>query len=202
MPGGTSAGAGSPGPGRPRREETDRSIHAAALKLLRAGGPAAVTVEALAAEAGVAKTTIYRRYADSQAVLRAALKAAIVPPGEPIGDTPREKIRWALDQTWRQMAEVLGRGGVSALLGNTDPRFTELFRRVLTPYTRALVDLIRADMAVGELRRDLDPDTVVSLLVGAYLGELVRRGRVGKDFVVRCVDLMWVAMSPATVDPR
>ncbi|PVG81465.1 TetR family transcriptional regulator [Nocardioides gansuensis] len=190
------------GPGRPRRAETDRRIHEAALRLLRTGGPAAVTVEAVAAESGVAKTTIYRRYADREAVLRAALEVAISAPEEPLGNTPREKIRWALDQTWHQMAEVLGRGGVSAIVGNTQPGFTKLFRSVLTPYTGALVDLIRADMAAGELRRDLDPDTVVSLLIGAYLGELVRRGRVDKGFSERCVDLMWVAMSGGGVSDR
>jgi AcrR family transcriptional regulator len=194
MPAGPSPAA-SPKRGRPRRAETDRSIHAAALRLLRTGGPDAVTVEAVATESGVAKTTIYRRYADREAVLRAALTAAISAPVEPLGDAPREKIRWALDQTWRQMSEVLGRGGVSAILGNTQPSFTRLFRGVLTPYADALVDLIRADMASGELRSDLDPDAVVSLLVGAYLGELLRRGRVARGFSKTCVDLIWVAMS-------
>lgn len=194
MPAERPSGA-NPKRGRPRRAETDRSIHAAALRLLRTGGPAAVTIEAVATESGAAKTTIYRRYKDREAVLRAALAAAISPPVEPLGDSPREKIRWALDQTWHQMSEVLGRGGVSAILGNTQPSFTRLFRSVLTPYTDALVDLIRADMAAGELRRDLDPEVVVSLLVGAYMGELVRRGRVGKAFSETCVDLLWLAMT-------
>ena len=189
--GGPAPGAGR---GRPRRAETDRNIYEATLRLLRTGGPAAVTVEAVAAESGVAKTTVYRRYADREVVLRAALRAAISPPGEPLGQTPREKIRWALDQTWHQMSDVLGRGGVSALLGNTQPRFNELFRKVLRPYADALVELIRADMSAGELRPDLDADTVVSLLFGAYPGELVRRGRVDKGFSERCVDLIWVAM--------
>lgn len=180
--------------GRPRREETDRGIHQAALRLLRNGGPAAVTVEAVAAESGVAKTTIYRRYPDREAVLRAALKEAITAPDEPVGDTPRDKIRWALDQTWHQMSDVLGRGGVSAILANSQPAFTRLFRSVLAPYADALVDLIHTDIAAGELRDDLDPDTVVSFLIGAYLGEMVRRGRVGKAFSEKCVDLMWVAM--------
>lgn len=192
MPPGHSAD--SPTRGRPRREETDRGIRDAALRLLRDAGPGAVTVEAVATEAGVAKTTIYRRYADREAVLRAALKEAINAPDEPEGDTPREKIRWALDQTWLQMSGVLGRGGLSAIVGNTHPGFTRLFRSVLTPYADALIALIRADMSAGELRRDLDPDTVVTFLIGAYLGEVVRRGRVGKAFSEKCVDLMWVAM--------
>jgi AcrR family transcriptional regulator len=195
MPTGPATADSRPGRGRPRREETDRNIHEGALRLLRAGGPPAVTIEAVATESGIAKTTIYRRYDDRDALLRAALRAAIRPPDEPVGSTPRERIRWALDQAWHQMAEVLGRGGVSAILANTQPRFTDLFRSVLTPYTDALVALIRADMAAGELRPDLDPDTVVTMLIGAYLGELVRRGRVDKRFIEGCVDLMLMAMT-------
>jgi AcrR family transcriptional regulator len=197
MPTGPANADSRPGRGRPRREETDRSIHEGALRLLRAGGPAAVTIEAVATESGTAKTTIYRRYDDRDDLLRGALRAAIRPPDDPVGNTTRERIRWALDQTWHQMAEVLGRGGVSAILANTHPRFTDLFRSVLTPYTDALVALIRADMVAGELRPDLDPDTVVTLLIGAYLGELVRRGRVDKRFIEGCVDLMLEAMRAA-----
>jgi hypothetical protein len=96
---------------------------------------------------------------------------------------------------WHQMAEVLGRGGLAAILGNSDPRFTELFRSILTPYNDALADLIRSDVAAGVLRPDLDADTMVSVLIGAYLGELVRRGGVDEGFGDRCLNLMWVAMT-------
>lgn len=191
---GTPGSPTSARPGRPRREQTSRSIHQAALELLRRGGPGAVTIEAIAAESGVAKTTIYRRHADREAVLRAALEAVMTPPREAPGDTPREKIRWALDAAWRQTAELLGRGGLSALVAGTRPQFSDLFRSVLTPYTDALADLIRADAAAGTLRPDLDVDAVVSLLFGAYLGELVRRGQVSEGFSERCVDLIWAAL--------
>jgi AcrR family transcriptional regulator len=186
--------------GRPRRAETDRSIHEAALRILRDKGPAAVTVEAVAAESGVAKTTIYRRHPDREAVLRSAFSAAITPPTQPVGETPRERIRWAMDETWRQMSDLLGRGGLAAILGNTNPAFTRLFRSVLTPYGDALVRLMRADVAAGELRGGIDPDAVVSLLIGAYLGELVRRGSVEESFQESCADLVWAAIQPA--DPR
>lgn len=181
--------------GRPRRAQTDRRIHEAALGLLRTGGARAVTVEAVAAASGVAKTTIYRRYADREAVLRAALAEAIIPPVRPVGETPRERIRWALDQAWHQMSDVLGSGGLTSLLSDEDPRFSGLFRSVLDPYSEALVELIRTDVAAGVLRSALDPDTVVSLLIGAYLGELLRRGVVADGFIDRCVDLMWAAMT-------
>ena len=165
------------------------------MELIAERGVSNLTIEEVAQRSGVAKTTIYRRHADRESVLRAALAAAIVPPDAPVGVTPRERIRWALDQTWGQMTDVLGRGGLAAILRDDDARFTGLFRSVLDPYADALVELIRADVATGDLRSDLEADTVVSMLVGAYLGELVRRGRVDEDFSSRCVDLMWVAMT-------
>ena len=93
------------------------------------------------------------------------------------------------------MAEVLGPGGLGAVVGGADPAFSDVFHQVLSPYTEALVNLIRADIAAGDLRHDLDADASVSLLLGAYLGELVRRGRVDDPFAERCVELMWVAMT-------
>ncbi len=189
------------GPGRPRREETDRAIQAAALDLLREGGPAAVTVEGVASRSGAAKTTIYRRYTDRDAVLRAALSSAIGAPGPSLGDEPRARIRWSLGELWGQMSDVLGPGGLAAVFGEGDDGFGDLFRSALGPYHAALVELINQDVASGELREGLDPDTAVSLLTGAYLGELLRHGRISDGFLDRCVDLMWVAMaggSPAT----
>ena len=58
-----------------------------------------------------------------------------------------------------------------------------------------MADLIRSDVAAGVLRPDLDAGAMVSVLIGAYLGELVRRGRVDEGFSDRCLDLMWVAMT-------
>ena len=185
----------APRRGRPRTADTDRRILSAGLALLRAGGPGAVTVEAVAETSGVAKTTIYRRHADRHDLLRAALAEAIGDPGQPPDADPRHKIRWALNQTWQQMTDVLGPGGLAAIVGNTDPRFTDLFRSILVPYTDALIALIQADVAAAKLRPDLDADAAVSLMVGAYLGELVRRGSVDPDFTDKCIHLMWIAMA-------
>ncbi len=69
----SSEAQASPRRGRPRSAESDQRIHAAALRLLHDDGPGAVTVEAVTASSGVAKTTIYRRYADRDALLRPAI---------------------------------------------------------------------------------------------------------------------------------
>ena len=66
-----------------QRSSRDQRISAAALDLLRTKGPAAVTVEAVVARSGVAKTTIYRRYRNRNDMLTAALASITQPPSPP-----------------------------------------------------------------------------------------------------------------------
>ncbi|KRB77987.1 hypothetical protein ASE01_07365 [Nocardioides sp. Root190] len=182
--------------GRPRRGDVDQALSLAVLELLHSGGPAAVTMQAVAQASGLAKTTVYRRHPDRSALLRAVLDESIGTPVPPPAGTVREKVRWCLREAWRQMADVLGPGGLAAVIGDASPEFTAVFRSVLEPYDRALVDLIRADVGAGLLRPEVDADAVVSMFLGAYLGELVRRGSVDEQWLDRCLDLMWAAVAP------
>ncbi len=192
----SSSPAAPRGAGRPRHAEVDRRVESAVLALLQAGGPTAVTVEAVAAAAGVAKTTVYRRHANRAELLTTVLRNAIGTPELPPEGTARDKIRFSLQQAWRQMGDILGPGGLAAIVADSDPEFTELFRAALRPYDETLVARIRQDADTGLLRRDVDADGVVSLLLGAYLGELVRRGRVDPDWLDRCLDMIWATLRP------
>ena len=183
-------------PGRPRQASLDQRPHAAVLELLRTGGPGAVTVDAVASTSGVAKTSIYRRHANRAVLLTAVLSDAIGTPDLPVEGDVRAKIRAVLEQVWHQMREVLGPGGLAAIVGDRDPEFTDLFRGALRPYVDALVGRIRDDVAAGLLRPDLDAEGVVSLMVGAYLGELVRHGEVAPSWLDRSLELLWTLMTP------
>jgi AcrR family transcriptional regulator len=180
--------------GRPRSSAVEGRLHEATLRLVREGGPSAVTVEAVAASSGVAKTTIYRRHSDRTDLLRSAMRSAVSAP-EDLPEVPtQERIRRALDQTWAHVAEVLGRGGLAAVVAGTDPEFTGLVRAVMEPYLDELAALVARDRDAGLLRADLDADAVVTLFVGAYLGHLVRYDDVDDAWVASSLDLLWVAM--------
>ena len=181
--------------GRPRSADVDERLHEATLRLVREGGPSAVTVESVAATSGVAKTTIYRRHANRAALLRSAMAAAVSAPAKLSVLPGRERLRTALHQTWRHVDEVLGRGGLAALVAGTDPEFTGLVRTVMEPYLDELAALVELDRAAGVLREDLDADDAVTLFVGAYLGHLVRYGDVGETAVERSLDLLWTSMT-------
>src|SRR5687767_10215822 len=79
-----------PGRGRPRDPRTRAAILAAARALLERGGLTAVTIEAIAAKAGVSRPTIYRYWPNAPAVAMAAFLDASAEPGA--GKTSRSPL--------------------------------------------------------------------------------------------------------------
>ena len=83
-------------PRAPRQSDVDARLFAAALAILRGRGPLSVSVEAVAAASGVAKTTIYRRYENRESLLTAAVNSTVTTVEFPEGMTARESLRWVL----------------------------------------------------------------------------------------------------------
>ena len=77
-----ASGAPARGRGRPRSAEAEQAILAATLRMISAVGVAGTTIEGVAAEAGVGKTTIYRRWPSKTDLVIAAI-SGLAPPGEP-----------------------------------------------------------------------------------------------------------------------
>lgn len=73
--------------GRPRGQPIERAILAATLSELAAVGLDGLSVPRVAAAAGVNKTTVYRRWPTREALVAAALQAALHETAEAIGDT-------------------------------------------------------------------------------------------------------------------
>ena len=75
-------------PGRPRSAQADEAILDAVLELLGAGhSVAAISIEAVAAKAGVGKATIYRRWPNKEALLVDAVASMKGPlPSPPTQD--------------------------------------------------------------------------------------------------------------------
>jgi AcrR family transcriptional regulator len=179
-----------------KRVARDERITAAALDLLRTKGPRAVNVEAVAARAGVAKTTIYRRYRDRDAMLAAALTSLTRPTPPADHSAPLPILEWLIEQSLNAIVAGIGVGGVTALLTEEDPDFTELIRALLVEHRGALANVLRDASLAGEVREDLDVETLLDCIVGAYLAERARSGVVQPGWAKRVLRTLWPAFTP------
>lgn len=177
------------GPGRPRLEETDHRINRAVLDLLHEHGTRAVSIDAVAARSGVARTTIYRRYRNRSELTAAALSHLIEGPVSPPDLPLQQKLRWVLEQI-DHLIEALGSGGVGAVLDDSDPEFTAVVRGLISDRLDALQGAIAADVESGRLGPALDAQSVMGLLFGAVLGEVVRFGQARAGSLDRTADLL------------
>jgi AcrR family transcriptional regulator len=174
-----------------QRQNVDDGIADATLALLRTRGPRSVTVEAVAARSGIAKTTIYRRYRDRRDMLSAALSRVATP--EPLAvqaDAP-DRLRWLINEAVKTVDVGIGYGGLAALLTDEDPAFTKLFRRILAKQRAELESVIDAGKPDGSFRADVDAATLVDAVVGAHIAERTRTGRVAAGWEDRLFDLFW-----------
>ncbi len=174
-----------------QRRGVDDGITDATLALLRTRGPKSVTVEAVAARSGIAKTTIYRRHRDRRDMLSDALSRVTSP--EPLGaqtEAP-DRLRWLIGEAVKTIEVGIGFGGFAAMLTDDDPDFTKLFRRILAKQRTELESVIEAAKADGSFRADIDGATLIDAIVGAVIAERARTGRVANGSEARLFDLFW-----------
>lgn len=154
--------------GRPRDSRVDHAIDAAVRSLLTEHGYAALTVDAVAARAGVSKAAIYRRHATKQDMIFAVLlhDLSADPPadsGSLRGDIAALTTRIG-DQLARTAAEVMV-GLLADIHADAalDTRFTGTYLAVERSVVTTLLD--RA-VVRGELADRPDPALVHVLLLG------------------------------------
>jgi len=174
-------------PGRPRSENVRQAILRSTLKLLRKTGFEQLSIEAIAAEAGAGKATVYRWWPSKGALVVDAFalstEAELHFPDS--GSVYRDM---AL-----QMNRFLGvlrspRGCiVRAILGagQSDRNLLEEFRtRLLRPRRQEAYETLRRGIERGELPRNLDLDLVLDTLYGAmYMRFLIRHDELSEDYV-------------------
>ena len=170
---GPSSGDPAPVRGRPRDPATDASILAATFRQLISAGYGGLSIEAVAAESGVAKTTIYRRWPSKRELAVAALEIEV--PFEP----PRADVdsRTSLALFVRTAIAVLIESGAVRILGSLlveearEPGLLAVFReRILGPRRGMVETMLRAGIARGEIRPDIDPLVVTEMVAGAVIG--------------------------------
>ncbi|GAA2425456.1 TetR/AcrR family transcriptional regulator [Actinomadura vinacea] len=157
-------------PGRPRSERAEKAIIEATLDLLaEESGVAGVSIEAVAARAGVGKTTIYRRWPNKEALIVGALAAAKRPLRDPGRGTVREDLLVLARELGAERRDRHARCFWNVAGGAE--KHPELYARyrhdVIEPRREVLRRVLRRGLDRGELRPGADPEVAIALLVGA-----------------------------------
>jgi AcrR family transcriptional regulator len=191
-PGPGSAGTGGVGRvGRPRSSAADAAILAAALDLCAEGGFDAVTMEAVAARAGVGKATVYRRHPSRVELLLAAVRS-VVGTDDPDADTG--DVAADLRILGRRYATLIGaeplRSVVPQVLaaGVYDPELRAAHRRFVQGRRQRVVDAVRRGVERGELVAGTDPEFVADLVGGPIFHRTINLGgHLDDDGIARIV---------------
>lgn len=180
-------------PGRPRSETVRQAILGATLELLEESGLAGLTMEAIAARAGVGKATLYRWWPTRglvalDAMMREIESAAGVATSGRFRETMIANVRALI-----VLYTTTARGhAIAAIIGEMqrDPELAEAFReRLMAKRRAALRKLIEAASLRGELRSDVDPELVIDLIYSPiYLRLLLRHLPLDEQFAEQVVD--------------
>ncbi len=171
-------------PGRPRSPEAQRAILEAALDLFVEEGFEGMSIEGVAARAGVGKTTIYRRWDSKEDLVVDAIDQLVLTVGPPDTGSVREDLVEML--TAMQTTFTSSRAGeifprMAPHLASQSSLGRAYLRQVIDPRFGRLKELIARGVERGELPATTDPELVRSLLVGPVIlwkltGRLSRRG--------------------------
>ena len=191
--------------GRPRSTAAHKAILNATLELFADEGFDAMSIEAIAARAGVGKTTIYRRWDSKEDLMLDAARS--LQAEFPFVDTGnlREDLIHMLKLVW----DVSGRNSLIEKLyvriigeSRANPDLFRLFyEHRLGPRLQHFRQAIERAQARGEIRKDLEPFLVLDLFMGPLVSRLLLTGPLANalhssDFPEQMVDVVLQGLAP------
>jgi len=195
---GDGAAPATPSP----RSRTEKAILEATRELLAEGGVHRLTVEGVARRAGVAKTTIYRRWRGKRELALAVLidmveTVAAVPD---LGDTRRELVTF-VDATVRILGRTLMGRVMQGLVSDlaADPQLARAFQeRVVALRIAEVRRVVERGIERGDLRPDTDVELAHELLFGPVYYRLLLSGApLGGQLATQIVDAFMSAFAPS-----
>lgn len=155
-------------------------------------------MEGVAEEAGVGKTTVYRRYRDKAELATAAIahvKSARLPPD--LGDARAELL-----EHLRRFHKRMEGGTRLTFLGTLlaeQPQHPELMERfreaVVAPLVASLRAALERGIERGQVRADADLDIAMECTIGAFLAAYIAGHELAGDWPERVVDTIWPALA-------
>ncbi len=163
-------------PGRPRSTRSHQAMLQATIELLGAVGYEAMSIDAIAARAGVGKMTIYRRYPSKAELVADAIEQIreeiVIPDTGHLWSDINALIQNAAQIT----LTPLGRQSVAMIISSaaSNAQFAQLYwTKYLEPRRKAFAIVIDRAKARNEIQPELDSGLVFDAMSGIMLYALI-----------------------------
>lgn len=164
-------------------------------------GLAAMTIEGVATRAGVARSTVYRRWSSTTDLCMDALEHIRGPAPEPPGGDIRDDLIFLM-RSLRHLLTGTRLGRLIPQLAAEAHRQPELSRRYWTDYlvrgNSGFGQVLRRGVADGQLRGDLDLELTIDLLTGPLFKRALWQLELTDEDIGRLVDTVLAGLTPAT----
>ena len=162
----------------PRQARTRARVYAAALDVLRRQGIGATTFDAIARQAGVARSTLYRNWASRDDLLIDAIEEQAPIPVTVSGEPAPAQLEAALQEIAAALSASSWGSIMPAALAATDasPALAAGYRAFMASLRAAFTAIIADGKKTGELPRALDEeDFIDALLAPLFFRRLIRK---------------------------
>jgi AcrR family transcriptional regulator len=189
-------------PGRPRSVECDRAILDAAMTEYAEGGFDGMSVDAVAARAGVSKATIYRRYPSKLELVATAIYT-VAEDRAPRPDTGslRGDLRTAMRNLRDLLADpVMGRN-VRMVVADAarNPGLARVHDEFVRSRRAHSLELFRRAVARGEMRADVDLEVAADgAAAPIFYRHLVSHMPIDDGYIEQVIDAFLAAYGVAT----
>jgi TetR/AcrR family transcriptional regulator, regulator of autoinduction and epiphytic fitness len=162
----------------PRQARTRTRVYAAALDVLRREGIGATTFDAIARQAGVARSTLYRNWASRDELLIDAIEDQAPFPATMPGEAVPARLEAALQEIAVALTATSWGWIFPAALAATDasPALAAGYRAFMTTLRAVFTTIITDGKKAGDLPRDLDEEEFTDALLGPlFFRRLIRK---------------------------
>ncbi len=183
-------------PGRPRDELIDAHLLEVTRRHLAEYGYAAMSLVAIAEEAGTTRPTIYRRWPTKADLATAAVAALADASTPPVSDDPYADLCAELTSFRRGISRPDGISMIGTMLvTSTDPELVKLFRRrVVRPRRVRLHAILERARRDGLIDAGADLDIALTMLTGSWYAHALSGGPPPAHWAERVTAAVWRAV--------
>lgn len=139
------------------------------IDILATQGIAATTIEEVSRRSGVAKTTIYRRYRNTDDLLHhLQIEAASIPNFDDL-DPTREGLQTLLSRVEASFNSEIGLKAVGVVLSTGNEMLHGLARKLIQPTQHRFTEFIERGQVAGAFRHNVDASFLFATTLGSML---------------------------------